>query len=165
MLKRIDDKKFKELIKDFTEEELAQLEAYQVEKNDVQKMANYYRYAQNNINKDRLELAEIYLNRIVNQKINNEMKKSAAEQLIELYVIQERYSKAIEVYDFYLDANMTLKDVKNLYNKGTIYEKLNQITKSLKIFEEIAAKYPDTIWARKAQISIFKINNRKKNKL
>lgn len=163
MLKRLDEKSFNELTKDFSKEELEQLKIYQENKSDLSKMQNYYRYAQNNIEKDRLELAEIYLNRIVNQKVNNKMKKTAAEKLIELYIIQGRNSKALDVYETYLDENMTLKDVENLYNKGTIYNSLNQLTKALKIFEEVAAKYPKTIWARKAQIAIFKISNKNKN--
>ncbi|MBZ4683252.1 MAG: hypothetical protein PWP46_132 [Fusobacteriaceae bacterium] len=151
-----DYSKYLELLSENEKKELASLEENKKDKN---RYIEYYKYAQENISKERFELAEIYLKRVLTQSNNNNLKKQSAIDLISIYNLKYKYNNALDIYNNYLKELISLKDIETYYNIGLIYYKLNDKENSLKIFNDIIKKYPKTIWATKS--SIYKIRLQK----
>ncbi|TDT71924.1 tetratricopeptide repeat protein [Hypnocyclicus thermotrophus] len=153
------NKDYSSLFKLLSEDEKNKLKLIEDDKKNKTRYSEYYQYAKENILKERFELAEIYLKRVLSQSNDDKLKKQAAIDLISIYNLKYKYTEALSTYNKYLKKLISLKDIDIYYNIGLIYYKLNDKENSLKIFNDIINKYPKTIWATKS--NIYKIRLQK----
>ena len=78
------------------------------------------------------------------------------------YFIVGDYDKAIENYKKYVDStDDSIRKGESLHNIGMSYEKKNDNNNSILWHKKTINDYPGTTWARKSNIAIVKIKNKK----
>lgn len=135
------------------EEATVQLDATQVDADQ-----KYYDKGRKAFVQNRYDEAIIYFNNIKDKT----SKVDINYYLGNSYFIVGDYDKAIENYKKYVDStDESIRKGESLHNIGMSYEKKNDNNNSILWHKKTINDYPGTTWARKSNIAIVKIKNKK----
>lgn len=135
------------------EEATVQLDATQVDADQ-----KYYEKGRKAFVQNRYDEAIIYFNNIKDKT----SKVDINYYLGNSYFIVGDYDKAIENYKKYVDStDESIRKGESLHNIGMSYEKKNDNNNSILWHKKTINDYPGTTWARKSNIAIVKIKNKK----
>lgn len=136
-----------------TGEEVVQLDAIQIDADQ-----KYYEKGRKAFVQNRYDEAIIYFNNIKDKT----SKVDINYYLGNSYFIIGDYDKAIENYKKYIDStDESIRKAESSHNIGMSYEKKNDNTNSILWHKKTINDYPGTTWARKSNIAIVKIKNKK----
>ncbi len=135
------------------EGEIVQLDAMQIDSDQ-----KYYEKGRKAFVQNRYDESIIYFNNIKDKT----SKVDINYYLGSSYFIVGNYDKAIENYKKYIDStDDSIRKAESSHNIGLSYERKNDSGNSVLWHKKTINDYPGTTWARKSNIAIVKIKNKK----
>lgn len=105
----------------------------------------------------RFDVAKEYYNKVIELSRKEEVVKIALFNLGKVYILEENYEKALELFDAYLKKYEGLEEVEALFYLGLCNFKLKNLEKSDIIFNQIKKTYKYSIWDEKIKILLKEI--------
>lgn len=125
---------------------------------DKEKMIELFlKKAKLNMDEGRYELSKEYYEKAFNQSIDEEKIKISLFNLGKINIIEEKYDKALEIFQGYIERYKGIEEVEALYYLGLCNFKLKNFEKSDIIFNQIKKTYKYSIWDEKIKILLKEI--------
>lgn len=152
----IDEAAYKQLVNEPAQEnkDMMQLDPGQLDADQ-----KYYEKGKKAFVQNRYTEAIIYFNNVKDKSI----KMDTNYYLGSSYFINGDYDKAVESYKKYLASqdDSNARKAESSYNTGSSYEKKGDKESALLWYKNTMDGYPGTTWARKSNIAIVKLKNKK----
>lgn len=125
---------------------------------DKEKMIDLFlKKANLNMDEGRYELSKEYYEKVLNQSSDKEKIKNSLFNLGKINIIEEKYDKALEIFQSYVETYKSIEEVEALYYLGLCNFKLKNFEKSDIIFNQIKKTYKYSIWDEKIKILLKEI--------